>query len=127
MKRLALFLLVLAAFTVTPLQAQWFKGSAPSFPFGGTYVKGMHFINPDTGWAVGFARQVYKTVDGGRTWQLQPLPPVAPVNFFGVFFLNAQEGWIYGASIYYPGPGIIIHTTDGGQNWPQPRLAMKSG
>jgi photosystem II stability/assembly factor-like uncharacterized protein len=117
MRRLALFFAVFAAFTVAPLQAQWLKGSAPPAPYIGTYVEGIHFINPDTGWAVGFARQIYKTVDGGHTWQLQPLPLVAPVNFFGVFFLNDQEGWIYGASIYYPGPGIILHTIDGGTTW----------
>jgi photosystem II stability/assembly factor-like uncharacterized protein len=116
MKRLVLVVL-LGAFIVSPLQAQWFKGSAPQFPFGGTYVQGIHFINPDTGWAVGWARLVYKTVDGGRTWQPQPLPRVAPVNFYGVLFLNSQEGWVYGAGIYYPGPGVILHTTDGGQNW----------
>jgi photosystem II stability/assembly factor-like uncharacterized protein len=49
---------------------------------------------------------VFKTVNGGLTWQ--DVSP-APAAFRDVFFLDATTGWIVGSSIY--------KTADGGSSW----------
>ncbi|MBI3802338.1 MAG: Ig-like domain-containing protein [Nitrospirae bacterium] len=39
-------------------------------PKAGIYLRGIQFIDDKNGWAVGRFRTVYKTKDGGNTWQL---------------------------------------------------------
>jgi hypothetical protein len=47
-------------------------------------------------------------ISGG--WTLQnPLPTIN--DLYAVDYINPQEGWVVG------GFGLILHTTDGGQNW----------
>jgi photosystem II stability/assembly factor-like uncharacterized protein len=53
---------------------------------------------------------VYKSDDGGSSWETQELPPAWGRNFY-IFFLNKDEGWITGEG------EVIYHTSDGGDNW----------
>ena len=78
----------------------------PDFTFNG-----LETINTLTAFAVGGydfvgGGLVLRTVDGGISWQ-----DVAPISagFRDVFFLDANTGWIAGASLY--------KTTDGGNTW----------
>jgi photosystem II stability/assembly factor-like uncharacterized protein len=52
---------------------------------------------------------IYRTVNGGRTWQQQVSGVEA--DLYDVKFLDALEGWAVGAE------GTIIHTNDGGVHW----------
>ena len=61
------------------------------------------------GWAVGSGGNVYRTVNGGRTWQRQD--STVDVDLFDVRFVDGAEGWAVGAE------GTIIHTKDGGDHW----------
>ena len=55
--------------------------------------------------------EVYKTVDGGHTWQdLNLIEREIP---YGLFFLNEKEGWIS----YFANQGNILKTIDGGKTW----------
>jgi photosystem II stability/assembly factor-like uncharacterized protein len=70
---------------------------------------GVKFVDADHGWVVGAFGAVFRTVDGGKSWQ----PQVSHTTemLFDVDFADAKNGWIVGRS------GTILHTTDGGENW----------
>lgn len=82
----------------------------PNAPVAATAARfdDIYFINSDTGWAVNGSGLIYKTKDGGNTWDLQ-----FSVNqyFRSVEFLNADTGFA----------GTLGHafykTTDGGATW----------
>ena len=64
-------------------------------------------VSAARGWAVG--DDVYRTADGGSTWQL--LTTGAPGPFAAVDFVDADTGWIAGAG------GTILRSDDGGASW----------
>ena len=74
------------------------------------------FISPDTGWLVlkqatggSFSLgKLFKTSDGGRSWERLAIPIGAPV-----VFASEEAGWTAGGAA-----GNELYTTrDGGQNW----------
>jgi len=85
-------------------------------------IRSVHFISPDTGFAVAGGRDiadvgpetaetggvVLATSDGGRRWRVLP----APADAQTVCFSGPQAGWL-GAG------GRLYRTTDGGLSWAQ--------
>jgi photosystem II stability/assembly factor-like uncharacterized protein len=80
------------------------------------------------GWVVGEFGTILHTTDGGKTWALQECRDIVPTvtakewetpkpALYGVFFADKNKGWITGMD------GVILQTTDGGQNWKK----LKSG
>lgn len=61
------------------------------------------------GWAVGSGGAIYRTVNGGRSWQSQTSGVV--VDLLDVKFIDAAEGWAVGDE------GTLLHTNDGGMHW----------
>jgi photosystem II stability/assembly factor-like uncharacterized protein len=61
------------------------------------------------GWAVGSGGAIYRTINGGRSWQ----PQISGVltDLFDVKFLDTAEGWAVGDE------GTLLHTQDGGRHW----------
>jgi len=85
---------------------------------------GTDFFDPLTAWvAVGLF--VYRTYDGGQTWQRAPLPGqglASQVTFAGVsqlFLLNAHVGWAVVGPVAAAGSEAldILQTSDGGASW----------
>jgi len=78
-------------------------------------LKGLHFIDEDTGWASGFASSgqnfgfVYTTTDGGDSWMLSPL--VTGAQFGGIGFIDSQNGWVAADK------GRLFQSVDGGNTW----------
>ncbi|MGY5875998.1 MAG: YCF48-related protein [Candidatus Thorarchaeota archaeon] len=70
--------------------------------------RSIHFFNDTLGWA-GSNIGVYKTDDGGVTWQ-QASRWRFGGNPRGIHFINPQDGWILGSEGIY-------HTSDGGEIW----------
>lgn len=70
---------------------------------------GVKFIDQNQGWTVGAFGTVYRTSDGGKSWQ----PQVSHTTelLFDVDFIDPKTGWVVGRS------GTILHTTDGGETW----------
>lgn len=68
------------------------------------YISGHHASS-----AVG----VYKTTDGGTSWNTTA-NLVANVNYYGIDFIDANTGWVVGNAF---GAGTIYYTTDGGTTW----------
>jgi photosystem II stability/assembly factor-like uncharacterized protein len=68
----------------------------------------VHFPTASVGYIVGSGGVIYKTIDGGATWNQQTSPTTTGLN--KVFFRDATNGFAAGAS------GTMIYTTDG-TNW----------
>ncbi len=87
---------------------------------------GIFFISPDTGFVIGdslgkyfYDRRgiVYKTVDGGITWNLIQTP-IEVLWWNDIFFTDARHGWAVGwSTLWNLNAYNTIYTTDGGANW----------
>lgn len=58
---------------------------------------------------------MYRTVDGGQTWQVEPVPLYLDLNYYRhsfqqIYALNAQECWLLYRNMNF-------RTTDGGKSW----------
>lgn len=82
-------------------------------PVGATVVKdnlyGVKAISPQAAVAVGNFGSVYRTADGGKTWDARESGVIEPL--FSVDFADGNVGWAVGKS------ATILATTDGGQTW----------
>ncbi len=82
----------------------WDTMSAPASSY---YLRAVDFVG-NKGWAVGRFGTIIHTDDGGNTWSFQNNPAVN--TLFDVDFSDTLHGLACG-------DGIILRTTDGGQNW----------
>ena len=70
------------------------------------------FTDSRHGYLVGSNRMIRETHDGGATWNDRSLALPEEENFRLISIdFNGDEGWIAGQ------PGLLMHTSDGGQNW----------
>ena len=79
-------------------------------------LKGIYFVDENQGWIITYrntvagknAGYIYRTTDGGATWEEQYATEAA---LFSVHFVDKQIGWVVGdrRSVYA--------TTDGGKTW----------
>ena len=70
------------------------------------------FTDPSHGFLVGSNRMIRETDDGGAHWNDRSLDLPDEENFRLISIdFEGQEGWIAGQ------PGLLMHSTDGGQNW----------
>lgn len=75
------------------------------------------FINKKTGWLVA-GKNVYRTIDGGKNWEVSALPVNSPGEIIDeewwrgdVSFVDENRGWAV------VGLWDIYHTIDGGKTW----------
>lgn len=93
----------------------------------------VHFIDTNTGWAVGDSGTIVHTVNGGETWTVQDAE--TNLNFKSVSFTNSENGWAVANQVIHYDPfdepdgwqGRIFHTTDGGENWTEQNLPADAG
>lgn len=72
-------------------------------------LRGVYFINSNSGFAVGNAGTILRTSDGGVNWTVQSA--TAGLFLRDVYFADAITGFIVGSQ------GKILKTTNGGNNW----------
>ena len=72
---------------------------------------GIHFVNIDTGWAVGDLGALIKTTDGGINWTTEETNTTTPI-----LKVNSYDGQIVIAAGF---SGLILRSTDGGESWTQ--------
>ena len=99
------------------------NGTCPPQESSANSLTKVFFINKDKGFIVGADRTILKTEDGGSSWVEVSLDcmetmmeelimnGIFSINFYGVFFLNEDSGWIVGDS------GTILHSEDSGKEW----------
>ncbi len=83
-----------------------------------TRYNDVHFVTAATGWIVNGSGQIYRTTNGGATWEKQFEQSTA--HFRSIGFLDSLHGWAGNV-----GPGefgasdstVLYHTNDGGQSW----------
>ena len=82
----------------------------------GERISDVFFINEKTGWLCGANGTIYKTEDGGMTWEKKESG--TDIYLKEIKFLNAREGWVWGSE-FRNGQVISITslTRDGGNSW----------
>ena len=99
------------------IMASWRQ--ATSVPTRNTLV-GVTFVDNQTGYAVGHAATILKTVDGGENWTLQYNERLGETPLFAVYFADAQNGIAVGGFSY------TFETDNGGESWTQRSLVEDS-
>lgn len=90
------------------------------------YLFAVYFTDSNNGWVVGIdsgnnsthAGKVFKTTNAGVDW-IDVSPPtgeVADVEFWGVYFVDSNTGWVVGGNPD-TGDGRVYYTSDGGTTW----------
>jgi photosystem II stability/assembly factor-like uncharacterized protein len=86
-------------------------------------IRDIFFFNASTGLAVSYDGKIYKTTNNGVNWDLKYTNPTANQPFFQILFTDANIGYVVGGSNScggtgcVPPGGLILKTTDGGNNW----------
>lgn len=80
---------------------------ATTLPYASTLTD-LVFTGPLTGWMIANHNYLYRTRDGGATWQLSLK---VEANLTSICFSDVQHGWVAGWH------GIIFNTADGGASW----------
>lgn len=82
----------------------------PNSPMATGKHDDIFFINANVGWLGASSRRVYKTTDGGGTWQLKYTHP-AGIRSIG--FADSLYGWMGSLD----SANSLYSTTDGGSTW----------
>lgn len=78
----------------------------------------IQMINDNTGWVVGTYSSVYKTTNGGATWDSVGVNGMSNnVVLSKVFFVNENTGWLFASSFPSTDSNTNFKTTDGGTTW----------
>jgi len=82
--------------------------------------KSVYFLNENTGWAVGEKGVIFHSEDGGRNWFKQNQND--SLSFSSVYAIDNQNVFVVGSIIKgnwpaYTSDGIILRSSDAGQNW----------
>ena len=72
-------------------------------------LNSVYFLDENLGWLVGAGGQIYRTQDGGRSWESQASGVTS--TLIDVYFANSKRGFAVGEG------GRIIETSDSGQTW----------
>jgi photosystem II stability/assembly factor-like uncharacterized protein len=89
--------------------AQWVRRVLPAYEAKYRYYRDLDFPGASTGWAVGDAGRIVKTVDAGASWVMQRSGCAARLT--AVDFIDGKVGYVVGAG------GRVLKTTDGGTHW----------
>ena len=75
------------------------------------------FASENEGWVVGDLGRVYKTVDGGATWERQT--PSGRDPMLGIACLDGKQAWLSSIA------GRVFKTVDGGATWTPQQTPVK--
>ncbi len=70
---------------------------------------------------------ILKSYDEGKTWEETNILNTVRFNIRNIFFLNEKLGWAVGESMECIDAGILLKTSDGGNNWEILRHPSENG
>lgn len=76
-------------------------------------IKAVHVVGPGEVVVVDAVGQVYKSSDGGASWQAAPATPPS-LDAEDIHFSDLLNGWVTGGGSI---GNALFHTTDGGASW----------
>ena len=76
-------------------------------------LRGVSAVDDRTAWASGSNGTVLRTLDGGATWSVIPVPGAETTDFRDIEAFGANEAVVMGIAR----PARIFRTTDGGRTW----------
>ena len=116
--RWACHLIVLCGVIHNSCFAQQPTPSVPTPEQDDATLRDVHFVGQSLVFAVGDRGVVWKSIDGGLSWNFISTPTTATLE--SVCFLTDQIGWIAGGDVL-PGSqqpvGVLLATSDGGETW----------
>lgn len=74
-------------------------------------VYGAYMVDANVGWLLTWQPRVYKTVDGGNNWTVQPVVDAFTGFFYDIKMVDTSLGYMVGSA------GRVYKTTNGGANW----------
>ena len=83
-------------------------------------VRDIHFLDANRGFVSetwGQDNFVQKTTDGGVSWTQSTTISTGPYYFHGVYFTDANTGYVVGRTMFFLGNYGAYKTTDGGTTW----------
>jgi photosystem II stability/assembly factor-like uncharacterized protein len=83
------------------------------------------FTNDTIGYVVGAGGTIKQTIDGGQTWTKQTSGTTT--DLWGIYFVNADTGFVDGINLKTWYDGIMLHTTDGGTTWTKQDIPSSKG
>ena len=78
-------------------------------------LRGVSVVDDQTAWASGSKGTVLRTLDGGSTWAILPVPGAEATDFRDIEAIGPDEAVVMGIDR----PAKIFRTTDGGKTWTQ--------
>lgn len=72
-------------------------------------LRGVFFVDDNTGWVVGHSGCIYRTTNNGQTWESQTSGVTVDLN--ALYFFDENIGWVVGDG------GTILFTENGGADW----------
>ena len=90
--------------------ATWDNISANITSLDGT-VRGIHFLDENTGWISNSTGKIFKTIDGGASGGIIYDIGSTTATIYEVKFLNANDGYAMSTA------GRVLKTTNGGTSW----------
>jgi len=80
-------------------------------------LNGIDFVSPNLGWVVGENGEIYKSTDGGITWDSLHNDTLGTADLYKVDFVDSLNGWIISGH-----ERKIFRTRDGGNTWVTDRV-----
>lgn len=107
----------------------------PADQASSAFFTSLHFPTPEVGYAVGTFEKVFKTEDGGESWEeILWNPNTTPYRRLSeVVFKNEKEGFVFGYEVEDINLNIgeyknfVLITDDGGESWEEFNILSGNG
>jgi photosystem II stability/assembly factor-like uncharacterized protein len=82
------------------------------------------FLDTLHGWGTSYTFDIFRTTDGGKTWDSMYAYP-GDIGTSAISFVDSANGWLFGDRFYQGAiRETIFRTTDGGYNWVEESVGL---
>ena len=89
------------------------------------YINKIIFTDDATGYFINDAGEIYKTANGGKTWQRKIYLPGCPLG--DIKFVSRNKGFSLSMKGLLPGTGSLLSTSDAGETWQTKNIEFYDG